>query len=117
MKRIRLSPQHRLRSLVILLLALLFVGAVATSLAVTLAAPGEFQLNLVWKDEGSKTFTYASAVDESRLVRMKVDYSSDATTRAYPAGGLQIAVQGLKAAVRSGESYLAEVAADPCTLR
>ena len=76
-----------------------------------------FDLVLSWnkndQNEGKNTYLYDSTSRETKMVRLKLSYKNNNVTKGYEPGELIVTVPGLKAAVRSGTSYIpTAVAAD-----
>lgn len=116
---IKRSVLSRLISCV--LAALMLAGLLPESLPVQAESNnGDFELSLSWNkiDDNCKDpndpsrFVYDSESEESRLVRLKVAYSNKQVSRAFEAEEITITVNGLKGAIRFGDSYKPTIAAD-----
>ncbi len=110
------------RIIACILAAIVLVGMMPEQVMTAIAESnnGDFKLTLSWNkiedncvdpDDPSK-FIYDSDKEETRLVRLKVAYSNKQVSRAFEAGEITITVPGLKNAVRSGTSYIPDIAAD-----
>lgn len=110
------------RILACILTVIVLVGMMPEQIITAIAESNDngFELTLSWNkiedncldpnDPGR--FVYDSDKEETRLVRLKVAYSNKQVSRAFEAGEITITVPGLKGAVRSGVSYIPDIAAD-----
>lgn len=113
MKSILNTYKHKLKILCIGLLTLTcIINIMPCTLLYASEEKSDFDINLQWTGSNDSTNTWNATSNETKTVRLKVNYDTKGAANAYKPGELYIRVPGIGGANRGAIKQATDVAAD-----